>query len=342
MTGVSTMSAATVAASSTPRESGLALTGSPPAPPVRVNDVTRRFKGKAALCGVSLAVRETEIHALLGPNGAGKTTLLRVVGGLMDPSSGSVEIFGRDHRRYGRLLRQQIGLVPSGSRSFYLRISALENLVFFGRMYGLGRREAARRARAVLDDVGLAGCEGMRAQAMSTGMQRRLAMARALLAEPRILLIDEATHDLDPHGAEQVRSLVRGVAATRGAAVLWATQRVEEIRGFADTVTVLDQGTAAFSGSVVGFLSHAAAGGYIVRLAGSQPPPVEVLRQCLEDHAQVDQAEGDGGQFLIRPHGASPLGHSLDALSAGGFTVVSCTEEHPGAERAFLQITGNL
>ena len=310
--------------------------------PVRITGVTRQFQNNTALAGVSLNVGECEIHALLGPNGAGKTTLLRIIAGLMDPSEGSVEILGREHRRNGRLLRQQIGLVPSGSRSFYLRISALENLVFFGRMYGLRRREAERRARTVLEDVGLGESGRVRVQAMSTGMQRRLATARALLAEPRILLIDEATHDLDPRAAAQVRALIRDLADERGVAVLWATQRVEEIRGFAENVTVLDRGTATFSGSVIAFLRHASASRYIVRLNGAPPATLDTLRQCLEDHGYVDQAGADGEQFLIQPHVASPLGHSLDALSAAGFTIVSCTEERPGAEQAFLQLTEDL
>ena len=337
---MTTARAPTVAAVSSLHEVEPSFKRSTPAP-VRVTDVTRRFGDTTALSQVSLEVRESEIHALLGPNGAGKSTLMRVIAGLMHPNAGSVEIFGRDHRRDGRFLRQQLGLVPSGSRSFYLRISALENLVFFGQMYGLRRRDAVRRAREVLEDVGLAQSEGLRVQAMSTGMQRRLATARALLAKPRILLIDEATHDLDPRAAAQVRALVRRVTDEREVAVLWATQRVEEIRGFADKVTVLDRGTTAFSGSVIGFLRHGSGSRYIVHLEGTHPPVLETLSRALKHHAYVGQADGHDDQFLIEPLEGSRLGHSLDVLSAHGFTVVSCTEERPGAEQAFLQLTGN-
>ena len=189
-------------------------------PAVSLDGVSRSFKRHAALSDVSLAVSPGQIHALLGPNGAGKTTLLRIMAGLMTPSAGSVRILGRDHRDGGPSVRLDIGLVPSGSRSFYPRISAFENLLFFGRMCGLRRKDAARRALEVLDDVGLADARDVRVQSLSTGMQRRLATARALLPDPRVLLVDEATHDLDPRAASQIRLLIRRIANERGAAVI--------------------------------------------------------------------------------------------------------------------------
>jgi ABC-2 type transport system ATP-binding protein len=310
------------------------------APGVSLANVERRFGERVALVDVSLEVARGEIHALVGPNGAGKTTLLRVVAGLMTPTSGSASILGRDHRRHGKSLRQEIGLVPSGSRSFYLRISALENLVFFGRMYGLRRREAVRRAEHVLADVGLDTVRDMRVQELSTGMQRRLATARALLAEPSVLLIDEATHDLDPRAASNLRALVREIASSRGVSTMWATQRVEEIRGFADKVTVLDRGTVRYSGAVAGFLRHAVPERFVVRLLPSATEPTApAVTQALLGIAEAHSVGSESGNFSVRLLDDHVLGHALDALSRGGFVVVACSEERPGAEEAFLQLT---
>jgi ABC-2 type transport system ATP-binding protein len=112
--------------------------------------LTRRFGPKVALDDVRFEVGQGELHALLGPNGAGKTTLIRILLGLLEPTEGSVELLGGEVRRNIRELRHLIGFVPSGDRSFYLRISGLENLVFFARLHGVARREAVERSREVL------------------------------------------------------------------------------------------------------------------------------------------------------------------------------------------------
>src|SRR5918994_3373951 len=179
------------------------------------DDVCCAFGDVLALDRVSLDVRGGEILALLGPNGAGKTTLLRIMTGLVTPTTGGVYVLDRNVARHADELRGRIGLVPSGDRTMYLRISGYENLLFFARMHGMRRREAAARARAVLEDVGLAEAGHRPVGHYSHGMQKRLSLARALLTDPALLLVDEATHDLDPEAATQARDLV-SAAAGRG------------------------------------------------------------------------------------------------------------------------------
>ena len=152
--------------------------------------VARSFRRTLALDDVSLSVRPGEIHALLGPNGAGKTTLVRILSGLIAPTSGSVRVAGLNATANSRDLRSEIGIIPSGDRSFYLRISGLENLVFFARMHGLRKRHAHERAYQVLEHVGLTDAARKRVGEYSHGMQKRLSVARALLTEPRVLLVD--------------------------------------------------------------------------------------------------------------------------------------------------------
>ena len=182
--------------------------------------VARTFGKRRALIDVSLAVEGGEIHALLGPNGAGKTTLLRVLAGLMRPDGGSVSVLGEDASRGTRAHRALVGLVPSGDRSFYLRISGFENLLFFARLHGLRRHAAKERVAQVLAAVALEEHAHQPAGEYSHGMQKRLSVARALLTRPRVLLVDEATHDLDPSGARVVRELVRQIAAEGADAVV--------------------------------------------------------------------------------------------------------------------------
>src|SRR5688500_13792604 len=161
-----------------------------PAPAaVEVRDVWRQFGGNQALAGVSLAVQPGEVLALLGPNGAGKTTLLRILTGLVGADRGSVSLMGIPvARRTNRTTRRLFGFVPSGDRTFYLRISGLENLLFFARLYGMNRFEATERAWECLEAVDLADAADKMVGVYSHGMQKRLSVARALLTDPGILL----------------------------------------------------------------------------------------------------------------------------------------------------------
>ena len=248
---------------------------------IEVRGLSRRFGDREVLRDVWLRVAPGEIHALLGPTGAGKTTLLRILSGLADPTSGTVDAAARP------------GLVPSGDRTFYLRISGVENLVFFARMHGMRRAAARRRALELLDLVGLADAGRRPVGRYSHGMQKRLSFARALLDDPALLLVDEATHDLDPEGADRIRALTSDLAA-RGAAVLWTTQRIDEIRGFADAVTFLHRGEVRFAGSVPQLIARGdASPRYVVRVRNGQPgvpPATAALQRALGPGATVAPA----------------------------------------------------
>jgi ABC-2 type transport system ATP-binding protein len=305
--------------------------------------VSRAFGEKVALENVSLCVDRGEIHALLGPNGAGKTTLLRVLTGLLTPDSGSVRVLGYDATRSPRALRQHLGLVPSGDRSFYLRISGLENLVFFGRLHGMRRHAAVARARDVLDEVGLLEAAGQRVGFYSHGMQKRLAVGRALLTDPSVLFLDEATHDLDPEGAQQVRDLVRALAA-RGAAVVWATQRIEEIRGFADQATLLDGGTVRFAGTVSELVARAVPRRYVVRLRNGRVTGQDLRRAVegtLRGQAAIERLHGDDSEYYVLSLAEGVVvGDAISSLVAADIRVLTCSEERSEIEEAFLSITG--
>lgn len=300
--------------------------------------MSRAYGDKLALRDVSLAVARGEIHALLGPNGSGKTTLIRTLAGLLTPSSGTVSVLSLDASQASQQLRQLVGLVPSGDRSFYLRISGLENLVFFGRLHGLRRREAAARARQLLDRVGLADVADTRVAFYSHGMQKRLSVARAFLTDPPILLVDEATHDLDPAGAREVRELV-SEAAARGAAVVWATQRIDEISGF-HRVTVLAGGVVTFSGTVPELVERAHSTRYLLRLRNGGlegEALVPVLERAIGSLGTVEPA---AGEFVLALGDRTILGEALVRLAEEGVQILSCHPERSALEEAFVAVAG--
>jgi ABC-2 type transport system ATP-binding protein len=305
-------------------------------PAIEVDDLHRRFGTVEALRGASLDVEAGEIHGLLGPNGAGKTSVMRILCGLAEPTSGSAYVLDRRAGR-ARELQELIGFVPSGDRSFYLRLSGLENLVFFARMHGMGGRAARARAAELLEAVSLGDAARRPVHTYSHGMQKRLSFARALVHAPAVLLVDEATHDLDPVAAEQVRELTRRCARD-GTAVLWATQRLEELTGFADRVTVLDRGAVCFAGTAAAL---AAAGGgdrHLIGLGPRTTASLGALDAALGPLGRV-QAAADAGHALIVLAPGVSLGDALSALIAAGGDVVSCRDERPAMERAFLAVT---
>jgi ABC-2 type transport system ATP-binding protein len=328
---------------SVPSAQELALLAGLDAPAVEVDSLERVFSGGVtALDGISLTVRRGEIHALLGPNGAGKTTLLRILTGLVEPTGGSARILGVDAAGAPRALRRVVGLVPSGDRTFYLRISALENLIFFARLHGMRRREAEDRARAALIDVGLFDAARRPVGNFSHGMQKRLSVARALISNPAVLLVDEATHDLDPLAARRVRDLIRR-AAKDGTAVLWATQRVDEIRGFAEAVTVLNRGRTLFEGSVSGLVSHVQPRRYLLRVrlpaAAAHWAAERLLNDALAPDASVRRADAfDDSGFVLTLRKEVTLGSALAALHGVGVDVIHCSEAESNVEEAFLAI----
>ncbi len=297
---------------------------------------------RPALSEVDLQVAAGEVHTLLGPNGAGKTTLLRVLAGLLRPDGGSLTVAGCDGIRNPRGLRRHIGLMPSGDGTLYTRISGLENLAFFARLQGFGRKDAFARARDLLELVGLAEDAHKRVYAYSHGMQKRLCFARALIAEPKVLLIDEATHDLDPHAARGVRELtVR--AASRGAAVVWTTQRLDEIRGFTDSVTLLNGGTVSFNGSLHDLLGREVPRRYVLKLQNGGTPPAalaQTLAGLLGPTGTIQSApRATEDDYILSLRQGHVVGDALTAFDRAGVRILACREERSGIEEAFVALT---
>jgi ABC-2 type transport system ATP-binding protein len=296
---------------------------------VLVRDVVCRFGDKTALNGVHLDIAPGEIRALLGPNGAGKTTLIRVLSGLMKPQQGTAFTSGR------------VGLVPSGDRSFYLRISNLENLIFFARLHGLRLRQARTRARDALDAVGLGDVASRPVGRCSHGMQKRLSVARALLASPQVLLVDEATHDLDPEGSRRIRGLVRRLA-DQGTAVLWTTQRVDEVPDFAEAVTLLRDGAVVFAGSPAQLAATAPTDRYLIQVCARDtgtPPPAVAVQLAVGPRSPV-RPTGEPGYFVLTPQYPAGVGLAVACLVNGGFDVITCRRAQSEMEDAFLVLTG--
>jgi ABC-2 type transport system ATP-binding protein len=214
-------------------------------PAIETIGLVRRYRDNVALGGVDMDVWPGEVVALLGPNGAGKSTLIRILATTLLPSEGKALIAGCDVTQAPQKARRAIGLVLSEERSFFWRLSGAANLEFFGALHGLGRAMARQRAAEALAVVDLADVASRRVDRYSTGMRSRLAIARALLGRPRVLLLDEPTSSLDPVVAREVRTMVAALAADHDVAVLYATHDLHEAAAIASRTMILVRGRVA-------------------------------------------------------------------------------------------------
>lgn len=214
------------------------------------------FKSKnssrTALQGVTFFINTGEIFGFLGPNGAGKTTILKIISTLTTPDSGSVIVNGFDVKRQAASVRASIGVCAADERSFYGRLSGRENLRFFGAMQGLRRKTLENRIDIVSEKTKIADRLANRVQEYSTGMRQRLNLARALLCDPPILILDEPTKALDPVNALELRHYIReDLVAKEGKTILLATNQLDEAWSLCDRIAILSNHTISACGAPV-------------------------------------------------------------------------------------------
>ncbi len=206
----------------------------------------RRSPPITALDRISLAIAPGELFCLMGPNGAGKTTLLRLLMGLLVPTSGILRIDGHEPDRHTRAIT---GFAAADHQGCYDRLTGRQNLAFFACLYGLRGQQLRHRVDKVLRLMEI-GAPDQRYQEYSSGTKQRLLLARALLHEPRVLVLDEPTRSLDPVEAQRVHALLTGRLLKQGAAILLTTHQVWEAQVLADRLAVLHGGRIRACGTV--------------------------------------------------------------------------------------------
>jgi ABC-2 type transport system ATP-binding protein len=300
--------------------------------------VTRPFERAErvrALCGVDLAVRRGEVVGLLGPNGAGKTTLLKIFSCLVLPDAGTAKVAGIETRDENRV-KPVIGLVHSDERSFYWRLSARENLRFFARLYDVPSARIASRIDELLELVAMSEAADRPFSDYSSGMKQRIAIARALLHDPPILLMDEPTRSLDPASTLALRRFIADELQGRGGkTILLATHNLREAEALSDRVAVLAGGRIRQIGTVDevrrwGIRERV----YALELAageGELRGPFRVLSdETLDGVRRVRVGLDDESQFT----------EMLRALLASGVALRACDRVEPDLESAFSRIIG--
>ncbi|MGK3952489.1 ABC transporter ATP-binding protein [Microbacterium sp. I2] len=298
----------------------------------------RRAKAPVvALDGLSLTVQAGTVHGLLGPNGAGKTTLCKILATVLVPTSGTARVGGWDVVRDAGEVRRRIGLVLGGDRGLYSKLTVRENLEFWAAMYGMPRAEASLRIPSVIARVGLADVD-LHVERFSRGMKQRLHLARGLLPQPEVLILDEPTTGMDPVSARAFRDLVREVVAD-GATVLLTTHDMAEAEELCDEVSMIDGGRllATSSPRALGELMTTFER---IDVRTGDPSAAARLGDELARRGDVVSAVvRDESVVRVETLGRDAVADVLGAVIAAGFTQVSVTA--PSLDEVYVHVIGD-
>ena len=215
---------------------------------ISIRNVKKNFGDVRALSGLSLHVAEGETLGLLGPNGSGKTTTVRLLNGIIYPDEGEISVFGLSPLQDGQKIRMHTGVVTE-TAALYENLTVHKNLVFFGQLYGFSVEDASKKADELLSLFLLTEKKNEKAGNLSTGQKKKLAIARALVGDPKILFLDEPTSGLDPEAAKGIITLIKELKQ-RQVTVFVCTHQLNEAEHYCDRYVFLDKGSVLESGSI--------------------------------------------------------------------------------------------
>ncbi len=310
---------------------------------VACRGLTKRFGGASGVLAVDaldLEVPAGSVFGLLGPNGAGKTTTLRLVTGLARPTGGSVAIDGRQVTSDGSAARRGIGVLDQDPR-YYGWMTGLELVELAGRLQGLSRPDARVRATATLELVGLADAARRRVGGYSGGMRQRLGIAQALVAAPRLLILDEPVSSLDPEGRRDLLALIADLRAS--ATVIFSTHVLADVERICDRVGILDRGRLVTEGPLDELLGRYAQPIYRIEPEPGQAAAAALLVATLRATPWVDGVTDDGGGVRlvvsVTDEGAASAG-LLPLVVAAGLRLAVFERARPTLEDVFLRLVG--
>jgi ABC-2 type transport system ATP-binding protein len=306
---------------------------------IEARDLVKTYPGDVrALDGVSLSVEPGTVFGLLGPNGAGKSTTVKILTTLSRPDSGEATVAGLDVIRQPGKVRRLIGVVGQQSGTD-LAATGVENLVLQGRVYGMGAREAKRRAGELLDRFGLTEAGDRIVKTYSGGMQRKLDVAIGLMHKPQVLFLDEPTTGLDPEARVDMWDEIARLAHVEGLSILLTTHYLEEADRLARRLAIVDQGKIVAEGEPEQLKGELHGDAIQVELR-DQPQDGEVHRAVARVEGVRDVAVEGRALRARADSGATAVPAVLAALESQGITVASVTVSRPSLDDVYLRYAG--
>ncbi|MBO9591428.1 MAG: ABC transporter ATP-binding protein [Niabella sp.] len=219
------------------------------APIIELKGLTKCYRSLRAVDNLDLTIHKGEIFGLLGPNGAGKSTTILMMLGLTEPTSGTATVCGFNATRDPIPVKRKVGYMPDNV-GFYNNMTALENLVYIGRLNGIPENEVKERARDTLEEVGLAGALNKRAATFSRGMKQRLGLADVLIKRPEVIILDEPTLGIDPSGVKDFLTLIKQLSRQQGLTVLLSSHHLHQVQQVCDRVGIFVGGKLLAEGNI--------------------------------------------------------------------------------------------
>ncbi len=300
-----------------------------------VEDLAKRFRTRTgaidAVSGVSFQVGPGEVLGFLGPNGAGKTTTIKMTAGLVRPDRGSVRVGGEPIAL--PRAKARIGAVLEGSRNLYWRLTALENLEYWGMMRGLTAREARRRGMGLLERVGLESKANDTIQTLSRGMQQKAALTVALLHAPAVLLLDEPTLGLDWRSGQDIQQMVRELRA-EGTAVLLTTHQLDVAESLSDRVAIMRAGRLVLEGATADVLARFSRP--VCRITLRTPAGPDQHERLRALGAEFE--EGSAERFAYTGGAGDPTAALALLAAAGDLDIESVTRDRASLSEVFERV----
>ncbi|MEJ5343872.1 MAG: ATP-binding cassette domain-containing protein [Chloroflexus sp.] len=307
-------------------------------PAIETIDLVKRYGNLTALDHVNLQTPSGKIYALLGPNGAGKTTLLSILTTLLPPTAGTARILGYDVSREAAEVRRRIG-VTFQEMVLDPLLTGRETLDFHGRLYRLPAAVRRQRIRDLVELVQLTDAIDRPVKSYSGGMKRRLELARGLMTDPQVLVLDEPTQGLDPQNRVNIWQYVRDLNRQRGMTILLTTHAMDEAEALADLVGIIDHGRLIVEGQPTDLI--ASLGSDVIRVRGQGDSHHLTSAICGIDGVQRVETDPTEGLILIyTDNGSRRLPVVLSAVSGNGFAIEDVTLARPSLGDVFLHYTG--
>ena len=296
-----------------------------------------------AVNGVDIQIKRGEIFGLLGPNGAGKSTTIRMLCTLLEPTSGTACVNGFDIVKQANDVRRSLGTVLAGERSIYWKLSGRENLEYFAALYHIPSAIAKKRVDELIDRMEIKDRANELVEKYSTGMRQRIAIAKALLARPPILLLDEPTLGLDPQAARNLRELIAQLKE-EGHTILLTTHYMEEADQLSDRIGIIDTGKVIALDTPEN-LKHLIDKKEVIRLeiAGWHEEMAEKLKNVtgIENLTAHQQGEDDLWEVNLQAQNSrAALPRIMEHVSSNGTRLVNMNILKPSLEDVFIQLTG--
>jgi ABC-2 type transport system ATP-binding protein len=302
---------------------------------VEVENLEKSYRKIKAVDGISFAVPEGEVFGLLGPNGAGKTTTIRILLTLIQPSAGSVRIFGMDTVSQSDKIRQIAGYVPQGI-SVDGEITAYENMLIYSKLYGVPSTERKRRIKEVLEYIGLSERANDLVKTYSGGMMRRLELAQSLIDSPKILFLDEPSIGLDPNARNAMWEMVRRLRRELGTTIFLTTHDMVEADALCDRIGIMNRGRLAVIGTPCELKSTV--GGDVITITAKNAALSVAIKQL--GYETISEPLNGTADLLVK-NGERVIPRMVDDFKTKGIELDSVFLKKPTLDDVFLKYTGS-